>query len=291
MNTIRTSQNASQNLKYLKAGRVLYSKAKHAFGIQIIVTVVITIIFSFLKLIPKEELPFDLTACIGIGALVITCTEILFFNVYVSGLRTSGAKAQEVFDCNVYNLSWNSINAGSKPEKYVIENSAAQYIPDPKAPVEDWYDIDLDILSHERAILLCQETNLFYDAKLREHFKMANIVICIGIIVFSLFIAVLSDIKVSSYITAVLLPVLPMIVLTLKIVMENRKSLIFSTDLRKTVLQLKDRLDNPSVAEVRAVQDKIFCSRKDSPLVPDWYYKWRRNSLEKLMKANANTSN
>ncbi|GAA3748904.1 hypothetical protein GCM10022422_36880 [Flavobacterium ginsengisoli] len=290
MNTIKTEQNASGKLKYLKAGRILYSRAKSAFGIQIIVTVGLTIIFSFLKLIPKDQLVFDLNACIGVAALVITCTEILYFNLYVSGLRTSGAKAQELFDCNVYSLTWNSINSGSKPEKYIIEHNSAQYIPDSKAPIENWYDIDLENLSRERAVLLCQETNLFYDTQLREHFKMANILVCVGLVVMSLFIAILSDIQVNSYITAVLLPVLPMIVLTLKIVMENRKSLAFSTELRKTVLQLKERPQDPTETELRSVQDKIFCSRKDSPLVPDWYYKWRRNSLEKLMKTNANTA-
>lgn len=290
MNTIKTEQNASGKLKYLKAGRILYSRAKSAFGIQIIVTVGLTIIFSFLKLIPKDQLVFDLNACIGVAALVITCTEILYFNLYVSGLRTSGAKAQELFDCNVYSLTWNSINSGSKPEKYIIEHNSAQYIPDSKAPIENWYDIDLENLSRERAVLLCQETNLFYDTQLREHFKMANILVCVGLVVMSLFIAILSDIQVNSYITAVLLPVLPMIVLTLKIVMENRKSLAFSTELRKTVLQLKERSQDPTETELRSVQDKIFCSRKDSPLVPDWYYKWRRNSLEKLMKTNANTA-
>lgn len=290
MNTIKTLQNDSGKLKYLKAGRVLYSSAKYAFGIQIIVTVCLTILFNFLKLIPKDQLAFDLNACIAIAAVVITCSEILYFNLYVSGLRTSGAKAQELFDCSVYVLTWNSINSGPKPEKYIIEHNSALYLPDPKAPIENWYDIDLENLSRERAILLCQETNLFYDTKLREHFKMANILVCLGLVILSLFIAVLSDIKVNNYFTSVLFPVLPMIVLTLKIVMENRKSLTFSIELRKTILQLKERSQDPTEAELRSVQDKIFCSRKDSPLVPDWYYKWRRNSLEILMKKNANTA-
>jgi SMODS-associating 4TM effector domain len=247
----------------------------------------ISIIFSFLKLIPKESLTFDLNACIGIGAILISIAEILFFNVYVSGLRTSGAKAQETFDCNIYGLSWNSINSGSQLERYVIEEGVSEYVFDEKAPLENWYDIDLEELSKERAILLCQETNLFYDGKLREHFKIANVLICILIFVLSLIIAVIAEIKVGNYVTTILLPVSPMIVLTLKIIMENRKSLTISTELRKIVLQLKVRSQNPTIPELRGVQDKIFCNRKDSSLVPNWYYKWRRNRLEKLMKVNA----
>jgi hypothetical protein len=287
MNDILHSQNKPENLKYLKASSVLYTKAKRAFGIQVFVSVIITVTFSFLKLIPAEKLIFNLNACIGIGSVIIAFADILFFNFYVSGFRTSGAKAQEMFDCNIYELNWNEINTGSKPENYVINGSASEYALDPKAPITNWYDIDLNGLSRERAILLCQETNLFYDGKLREHFKRANILLCVFIIALSLIIAVITDIKVNSYITTVLLPILPMLILTMKIKSENKKSLTNSTDLKKIVLQLKAKSQDPTIQELRGIQDKIFCNRKDSSLVPNWYYKWRRNRLENQMKANA----
>jgi uncharacterized membrane protein YhaH (DUF805 family) len=285
MSEIKNLQNKPENLKYLKAGNVLYTKAKRAFWIQILVTVILTVIFSFLKLIPQENLTIDLNACIGIFSILISLSDILFFNIYVSGLRTSGAKAQEVFDCNVFGLHWNTINSGSKPDSATINESESEYVPG--TPLENWYDIDLEGLSKERAILLCQETNLFYDGKLRNHFKIATLLLCIFIIALSLIIAIIADIKVSDYVTTVLLPILPMILLTMKIIMENRKSLTTSTDLNKLVLQLKDRPEEPTITELRGVQDKIFCTRKDSPLVPNWYYKWRRTRLEKSMKANA----
>ena len=149
----------------------------------------------------------------------------------------------------------------------------SDYVADPKAPIENWYDIDLKGLSKERAILLCQETNLYYDGKLREHFKTANVILCVAIFALSLGIAIFVDIKVSDYITTVLLPILPMVVLTVKIVMENRKSLATSTDLKKLVLQIKAKPQEPTMSELRAIQDKIYCNRKDSSLVPNWYYK------------------
>lgn len=287
MSAIKDLQNKPENLKYLKAVNELYTKAKRAFWIQILVTVILTVIFSFMKLIPKENLLFDLNACIGIFSILISLSDLLYFNIYVSGLRTSGAKAQEVFDCNVFGLDWNTINSGSKPDIATINESVSDYVANPKTPLENWYDINLDGLSEERAILLCQETNLFYDGKLRNHFKMATLLLCIFIISLSLFIGIIADIKISDYITTVLLPILPMVLLTIKIIMENRKSLTASADLNKLVLQLKARAEEPTIAELRGVQDKIFCNRKDSPLVPNWYYKWKRTKLEKSMKANA----
>ncbi|MDO6435608.1 S-4TM family putative pore-forming effector [Flavitalea sp. BT771] len=219
--------------------------------------------------------------------MLICFADILFFNVYISGLRTNAAKVQELFDCNLFGLSWNGTNSGTKPEAHIIEQNAEKLVPDPKMPLENWYDINLDGLSNERSILLCQETNLFYDGKLREHFKTANILCCISVFVISLGIAIITDIKVRTYLTTVLLPVLPVITITLKTIMENRKSLSASSDLKKTVLQLKLSQQDPTMQELRQVQDKIYCSRKDSALVPEWYYKWRRSRLEKAMKANA----
>jgi hypothetical protein len=105
--------------------------------------------------------------------------------------------------------------------------------------------------------------------------------------VISLAVAIITDLKIRSYLTTVLVPVLPVIAITLKTIMENRKSLTASTELKKTLLQLKSRQEDPTMQELRQVQDKIYCSRKDSALVPEWYYKWRRSRLEKAMKANA----
>jgi len=38
---------------------------------------------------------------------------------------------------------------------------------------------------------------------------------------------------------------------------------------------------------LRQIQDKIYCSRKDSALIPDWYYNKKREKLEEDMKLNA----
>jgi hypothetical protein len=287
MNAIKHRQNEPINLKYLSAQRVLYARAKKTFGGQVLVTVFISVTLNFLKFVPATLLKFDINPFVGFLSLLICFADILFFNVYISGLRTNAAKVQELFDCNLFDLSWNGTNSGTKPENDIIEENAEKLVPDPNMPLENWYDINLEGLSKERSILLCQETNLFYDGKLREHFKTANVLCCVAVFVISLGIAIITDIKVRSYLTTVLLPVLPVITITLKTIMENRKSLAASSELKKAVLQLKSRQEEPTMQELRQVQDKIYCGRKDSALVPEWYYQWKRSKLEKAMKANA----
>jgi len=42
--------------------------------------------------------------------------------------------------------------------------------------------------------------------------------------------------------------------------------------------------------ELRKVQDKIYCNRKDSPLIPDFFYNKKRQNLEDEMHENASSS-
>jgi len=84
-------------------------------------------------------------------------------------------------------------------------------------------------------------------------------------------------------------PLLPAIVLTIKIYKENEKAVSLSEELKKEVLALKDLSQNPSKQQFRQIQDKIFCNRKDGPLVPEQFYRKERPNLEEGMKINAST--
>ena len=85
----------------------------------------------------------------------------------------------------------------------------------------------------------------------------------------------------------VIAPLLPAIVLVIKIYQENDKSIKTSSELRKAVLSLKQSNNSISMDDLRRIQDKIFCNRKDSALVPEWFYRKKRSKLEEGMKVNA----
>lgn len=159
MNNIKTLQDTPENLKLMAAQRVAYQRAKDSFAKQIILTMAFAVLFNFIRLIPKDKIESFLPYIV-LFSVTVSLVEVLYFLGRISMLRTNGAKIQEEFDCNVYEMRWNKVNSGSKVGKAFINDQVKRYKFNPKSPIENWYDIDLSGLSQERAILLCQETNL-----------------------------------------------------------------------------------------------------------------------------------
>lgn len=286
MNNIKELQDKSENLKLLAAQRVAYARAKNIFGIQVIATVAFAVLFNFVRLFPKEKIINYLPYIITIS-VVVAIIDLLFFTKFISKMRTSAAKVQEMFDCEIYQLPWNSINCGSKPDKNFIQENNKRYVADPEKPIENWYDIPLEDLPREKAILLCQETNLWYDSKLRESFKNTAFYALLGMAGLSILIGLITKLPFGLLVLYVVAPLLPAIVITIKIYQENEKSINASVELKKQVAALRQTTTNPTIEQIRQIQDKIFCSRKDSALVPEWFYARKRSQLEEGMKTNA----
>jgi len=286
MNSIKEKLEFPQNMKLLKAQRTIYAKAKKIYRWQLTVTIVIVVILNFVKLFQKDITETDLTPYIALISVTITLVDLLFLSGYLSKFKTNGAKVQELFDCSVYKMDWNETNCGEKPENWVIEEAAKKYIHSPKAPLTNWYHIDLDGLTHEESILRCQETNLEYDRKLRYHFKNDCTITCLVVVITSFVIATIINTSVKGYLTNFIAPTLPLIVILLKTILDNQKSVKSLEEVRKAVRKLRNAVVNPSMNQLRQVQDKLYCSRKDSTLIPENYYQYRRPKLEQSTKSN-----
>jgi hypothetical protein len=286
MNDIKTNQQLPKNTLLLKAQRVIYANAKKIYRLQLTFTIVIVVILNFVKLTQKSFTDIDLTPYVALISVVITLIDLLFLSSYLSKFKTNGAKVQELFDCHVYNMEWNETNSGEKPENWVIEEAEKMYVHNSKAPLTNWYHIDLDGLNHEEAILRCQETNLEYDRKLRYHFKNDCIIICLVVVVISFIISTILNASLQGYLTNFIAPTLPLIVILIKLILDNQKAVKSLDEVRKAARKLRNAEGIPSINQLRQVQDKLYCSRKDSTLIPENYYQYRRAKLEQSTKSN-----
>lgn len=286
MNTIKVNQELPQNMQLLKAQRVIYANAKKIYRWQLTTTIAIVVILNFLKLFQKDITKIDLTPYIALVSVTITLVDLLFLTGYLSKHKINGAKAQELFDCHVYNMEWNETNTGDKPENWVIEDAEKQYVYNPKAPLTNWYHIDLDGLSQEKAILRCQETNLEYDRKLRYHFKNDCTITCLAVVTGSFIIATFLNASLQGYLTNFIAPSLPLIVILIKLILDNHKAVTSLEEVRKAARKLRNGGSKLSLHQLRQVQDKLYCSRKDSVLIPENYYQYRRSKLEESTKSN-----
>lgn len=286
MNTIKASQELPENMKFLKAQRVIYANAKKIYRWQLTITIIVVIILNFLKLFQKEITKIDLAPYIALVSVTVTLVDLLFLTNYLSKYKTNGAKAQELFDCHIYNIEWNETNTGDKPENWIIEEAEKKYIHNPKAPLTNWYHIDLDGLSQEEAIIRCQETNLEYDRKLRYHFKNDCTITCLIVVIGSFTVATIINASLQGYLTNFIAPTLPLIVILIKLILDNNKAVKSLEEVRKAARKLRIAGSTPSMQQLRQVQDKLYNSRKDSVLIPENYYQYRRLKLEESTKSN-----
>lgn len=286
MNSIKINQELPQNMLLLKAQRVIYANAKKIYQWQLTFTILVVVLLNFLKIFQKDISHIDLTPYIALISVMITLIDLLFLTSYLSKFKTNGAKIQELFDCNIYNMEWNETNSGEKPENWIIEEAEIKYTYNSKAPLKNWYHIDLNGLIPEEAILRCQETNLEYDRKLRYHFKNDCIITCVIVVALSFVVATITNASVQGYLTNFIAPSLPLIVILIKLILDNQKAVKSLEEVRKAARKLRNSGITPTKYQLRQVQDKLFCSRKDSVLIPENYYEFRRSKLEQSTKSN-----
>lgn len=287
MNNIKTAQSLPENMRLLKAQRVLYADAKRIYRIQLTITIIIVVILNFVRVIAKQYTYVDLTPYIALISGGITLFDLAFLTGYLSRFKTNAAKVQELFDCNIYKMKWNDTNCGDKPENSIIEEAEKKYIYNSKSPLTNWYHIDLDGLEHQEAVLRCQETNVEYDRKLRFHFKNDCTFVSILIVIGSFIVATIIDASLRGYIVYFIAPTMPLIVILIKIILDNMKAAKALEEVRNSVKKLRLSKSRPSMTQLRKVQDKLYISRRDSSLIPDNYYQYRRPKLEQSTKVNA----
>jgi uncharacterized membrane protein (GlpM family) len=224
---------------------------------------------------------------VALYGILLAIIDIVLFNYLIGMYRTDAAKIQEEFDCSVYDLEWDNISVGKKVVPEVINKFASRYVHDDRFPLTDWYPQEIENLSHLNSILVCQKTNLYYDSSLRLKYKATGIIVACITFIILIIVSLSSNLTLRNFFIQVLLPFLPVFVLTMKIIVDHTKSIKASRELHQTINSYFDLHNLPSYNELRKIQDKIYCHRKDSPLIPDFFYNKKREGLENEMHENA----
>ena len=61
MNDIKKNQELPQNMKFLKAQRIIYANAKEIYRWQLTITIVVVVILNVIKITQKSFASIDLT--------------------------------------------------------------------------------------------------------------------------------------------------------------------------------------------------------------------------------------
>ena len=101
--------------------------------------------------------------------------------------------------------------------------------------------------------------------------------------------ALIGEFTLKNFITSIIASFLPVFITAVKIVIENNKTIKNAEELKGAIDGLLEDESTISVKTLRSVQDKIYLSRKDSALIPEFFYDKIRAKLEKEMHENAAT--
>jgi hypothetical protein len=291
-NDIPARQNSPELLRYVHASSQAYGLAKSLGGWQTSLILLAAILGPLIAAVEPEA------AIVGaILAVVAALIDAMFLESAAERYQHLGARFQEVFDTELFQIPWNTHRAGAKPTPEetieLAEDFKKKATPELLKKKEDWYPVEVAPVPLEYGRLVCQRSSMQWDSSLRKYyvffFFLAVAVLAVGALLYGVF----KHLTFIQFVLAVLAPLVPAGIKLGREAKKHDKSAAASERAR-TLLEgyWKDAIaKNVPAAEMaeesRRLQDELFDRRKQSPTVPERLYAWRRESQEQQMKYGA----
>lgn len=290
MNNIPQEQNVQRRLELLAAQRQLYSDAKNLQMISVIISVPIVIAWSILvALFPI------LAVYAALWGIIATFLEILIFSRSRKSTQEKAAKIQQIFDCEVLQFNWARLNCGVRVEPETIIDASDRYKRKNLnfTKLQDWYPVSVGQLPIHQARIICQRSNVWWDAQLRRRYSKWIIIILILLTVSVLLIGLIGGLTLEKFLLAVLVPLIPAFVFGLRQYIEHNESANMLDRLREnaeTLVQevISGRYSTQDLEqESYSLQRQIYDNRRRSPLILDWLYSRLKKKDEEQMNKGA----
>lgn len=290
MNYIDQEQNKEDKLKLLAAQRQLYTDSKKLQLISVIISIPIVIILSGLVAIfPK------LAAYAALYGTIATILEAVFLSRLQKNTQEKAARIQQVFDCEVLKFDWNSLNCGNKIEPETVINYSEKYKHrDPNYDsIKNWYPISIRQLAIEQARIICQRSNVWWDANLRRRYSNWVLFVLGMLVAIVLLMSLIGGLTLEKFVLAVVVPLTPAFVFGLRQCIDHRDSADRLDRLRESadaVIQevIDQRLTPQDIQkESYSLQMQIYENRRYNPLIFDWIYSRLRDKNEEQMNKGA----
>ncbi|PJG59246.1 hypothetical protein CUC53_08045 [Aeromonas cavernicola] len=108
-------------------------------------------------------------------SLLVVVFDLFVFTPWVKKWRDNAARIQEVFDTNLFELEWNEIVVGKKPEYELAYEKAKKYGLDAERIVnlKEWYPTVIDKVTSIFGVFFCQRVNIYWDTRMRLRYSLA----------------------------------------------------------------------------------------------------------------------
>lgn len=279
MNTILVDQNKPELIKLLKAQRVAYTEAKRIQNIEWWVQI-ISLISPLVGILVLPRIYEQ-------GFIYLTTVLLIFYAItYILGKNKTkeGANIQEQFDTKIFNLPWDSFLVGDKVDTHRIIELSRNYKKD---DLKDWYSKEIKPDIEERvAILICQNINLTWDSSLRKRFINYFTIFTITYCFIFLIIIFCKNLGFQES-TNLFLPVFPYLLFAvINISNQNEillKKKIVKDKIRDCLEKYKQYSQQPSIEELRSIQNLIYNERSKPEKIPNWFYRRYKENMESTL--------
>ncbi len=256
MNTIPTEQNTERQIQRLAAQRQLYATAKTVFGWQVFVSGPVAVALAFCVIgFPQIK------GYAALWGILVSLSDIIWLTPWQKQLRSTAARVQELFDCDVLLLPWDELKASRRPDPELVKEQSEKYKrwATSMPPLTNWYSVIVGVLAIFTAVL---------------------------------FLAMGNQFSIEDFVIKVAAPLSPALLLGFRQFTEQMEAATRLDKLKEHAERLwNDALGGKTEAEVtaraRGLQDEILENRKRSPLVFDGIFKRLRRNYEVQMNHSA----
>ena len=166
INNIPVKQKQTELVALLRARFRAYRRAKYVQGFFVSVAIILPVASTFLVSAHPKISPY-----FAFAALLILFLDVAFFQTFQKDHIKTGAKLQEEFDIEVFELPWNYFIAGQKIDHEDVRQLSAKYLPaSEESWLISWYDPATGEIPLTLGRLVCQRSNVTYDARLRKRY-------------------------------------------------------------------------------------------------------------------------
>ncbi|MBN2093056.1 hypothetical protein JW964_25760 [candidate division KSB1 bacterium] len=283
MKKIAETQNEPLQLQRLAAQRRLYDEARKIQTWRYIIAIPVTITWAIFANTMWESNLIPL-----IGNAIIAILTLWPFSTMDAGYREKAAKIQELFDCDVLNIPWNNELVEIPPAADYVADWAAKYDPKkyPGNPIENWYSGPVDDLPLPFARIVCQRSNLMWDARLRKRYIKGVITMLVVVTIPLIGVLLWIGLDTAEKYANIFASLGPIFMLGINEIRLNLATIVSLQHTSHRIDELwnfafRGKADEAELSQAsRNWQNNIYRHRKDNPVIARWLYKRFRDPDE-----------
>lgn len=287
MSNIAAKQGAPKAIELLRGVREAYAKAKRIGQVQLGLSLSVAAASPLVAHYVPVAKPY-----VALYGGVILLVDLIFLEPAAKKSQEVGAELQELFDAEVLSFPWRVRHRPDREQRHALAKAHGRERKKEKT-LKNWYPPEVDALPTEQARLVCQRSNMSWDAALREHVWQFYAGALLALAVAALGYAIWKGLTIEAAVVQVLMPAVPIGTRWARKLAEHRTSAEDSRRAKGEVERIWAKVSAGSLSrkelddEAHVLQQDLFERRRRAPQVPELVYRFLRSDFEEQMAAAA----